>query len=191
MRTLRRVIHLPSAAKLWHSPAALKLPSWPRAPLRVMPEEVQATSYLAASASISSFSGRSMRTSVRRYSSIIAKQMFVIKSPFQVSVYWGSVYWITEVRRNAMVRKASSAKRASVVEYEFAGISVVVTYKAMKHVRLRVSDANGQVSISAPLSRLYAARRRGLKNSNVNLRRVHRLRQTRRQRKSRRLGSWW
>lgn len=49
-----------------------------------------------------------------------------------------------------MARKASSAKRTSVVEYEFAGISVVVTYKAMKHVRLRVSDANGQVSISAP-----------------------------------------
>lgn len=27
---------------------------------------------------------------------------------------------------------------------------MVVTYKAMKHVRLRMSDANGQVSISAP-----------------------------------------
>lgn len=49
-----------------------------------------------------------------------------------------------------MARKASSAKHTSVVEYEFAGISVVVTYKAMKHVRLRVSDVNGQVSISAP-----------------------------------------
>lgn len=49
-----------------------------------------------------------------------------------------------------MVRRTPSAKRTSNVEYEFDGIPVIVTYKNMKNVRMRVRDASGCVAISAP-----------------------------------------
>ena len=49
-------MHLPSAAKLWQIPQADALPVVPRFPLLSTPLDVQATSYFAASAKISSFS---------------------------------------------------------------------------------------------------------------------------------------
>ena len=49
-----------------------------------------------------------------------------------------------------MARRTPSAKRTSQVEYEFDGIPVIVTYKNMKNVRMRVRDERGCVAISAP-----------------------------------------
>jgi hypothetical protein len=49
-------MHRPSAAKLWHSPAATVLPMPFPFPLREEPLELQETSYLAASARIFSLS---------------------------------------------------------------------------------------------------------------------------------------
>jgi hypothetical protein len=51
----KRETQRPSAAKVWQIPQAAALPICPFAPLRSTPLEVQATSYLALSASISSF----------------------------------------------------------------------------------------------------------------------------------------
>lgn len=48
------------------------------------------------------------------------------------------------------MKKTPSPKHTTVVEYEFDGVAVVVTYKAMKNVRMRVRGADGRVSISAP-----------------------------------------
>lgn len=48
------------------------------------------------------------------------------------------------------MRKHPSAKDVQVVEYVFDGIPVVVTYKAIKSVRMRVKDSDGHVTISAP-----------------------------------------
>ena len=53
-----REIHRPSAEKLWQQPAATVLPSFP--PRRSPPLEVQATSYLAASVRMVSFSAMVM-----------------------------------------------------------------------------------------------------------------------------------
>ncbi len=50
-----REIHLPSAEKVWHIPQATELPRLPLTPFLSTPLEVQATSYLAASESISNF----------------------------------------------------------------------------------------------------------------------------------------
>ena len=66
MSTFKSVMQRPSAAKLWQHPAAIVLPSFPFWASRSMPEEVQATSYFAASASISSLSISSIRTPVRK-----------------------------------------------------------------------------------------------------------------------------
>ena len=52
---LSKEIHLPSLLKVWHIPEATLLPSNPPFPFLSTPLEVQATSYLAASDSISSF----------------------------------------------------------------------------------------------------------------------------------------
>ena len=52
---LSKEIHLPSPLKVWHIPEATLLPSIPPFPFLSTPLEVQATSYLAASDSISSF----------------------------------------------------------------------------------------------------------------------------------------
>ena len=65
MSTFSSVMQRPSAAKLWQHPAAIVLPSLPFCASRSMPDEVQATSYFAASARTSSLSISSMRTSVR------------------------------------------------------------------------------------------------------------------------------
>ena len=53
--TFSRLTQRPSGVKLWHRPAASELPSSPRRAERSAPELVHATSYLAASARISSF----------------------------------------------------------------------------------------------------------------------------------------
>ena len=67
--TFSSVMQRPSGVKLWQHPAAIALPSCPFADLREMPEEVQATSYFAASARMESFVARStpqhLRTNVR------------------------------------------------------------------------------------------------------------------------------
>ena len=70
--TFRSVMQRPSGVKLWQQPAPMELPSWPFFEPRDKPDEVQATSYFAASASMSSFSTKSMRapklrTSVRLF----------------------------------------------------------------------------------------------------------------------------
>ena len=55
----------PSAAKLWQHPAARVLPSLPFCAPRSMPDEVQATSYFAASAEDFELFDQFMRSSVR------------------------------------------------------------------------------------------------------------------------------
>ena len=60
MSTLSKVMQRPSAEKLWQMPAARVLPILPFCASRSMPEDVQATSYFAASASISSLSATSI-----------------------------------------------------------------------------------------------------------------------------------
>lgn len=55
-RTLSNETQRPSAEKLWQMPGAEQEPSDPFAPARSLPLEVQATSYLAASARIVSLS---------------------------------------------------------------------------------------------------------------------------------------
>ena len=57
-KILRREMHLPSAEKEWQMPAAIEFPIPFLLPLRFTPEEVQATSYLAASVKMASFSIR-------------------------------------------------------------------------------------------------------------------------------------
>ena len=57
-RIFNREIQRPSEAKLWQMPAATELPRLPFSPRRSEPLEVQATSYLAASDKIFSFSSR-------------------------------------------------------------------------------------------------------------------------------------
>ena len=59
-RILSREIQRPSAEKVWQIPGAMELPMpWPF-PLRSTPLEVQATSYLAASERMVSFSNKDM-----------------------------------------------------------------------------------------------------------------------------------
>ena len=56
MSTFSSVTQRPSGVKEWQQPAWCAAPSCPFFPERCTPEEVQATSYFAASASTSSFS---------------------------------------------------------------------------------------------------------------------------------------
>ena len=58
--TFKRETHLPSAVKVWQQPGAWQLPMEPAWPPRSLPLEVQATSYLALSASMASFSSNSI-----------------------------------------------------------------------------------------------------------------------------------
>ena len=60
MSTLSSDMQRPSAEKLWQMPQAIELPIVPFAARRSTPLDVQATSYLAASVSIVSFSMTSM-----------------------------------------------------------------------------------------------------------------------------------
>ena len=71
-------MHLPSAEKVWQMPGARALPMPLRAPLRVTPLEVQATSYLAASERIVSLSNKS-----------VAICRFMVVCPFHI---WALFY---------------------------------------------------------------------------------------------------
>lgn len=59
MSTFSNVMQRPSGVKLWQQPAPMALPSSPFFEPRDTPDEVQATSHFAASASMVSFSNTS------------------------------------------------------------------------------------------------------------------------------------
>ncbi len=54
------------------------------------------------------------------------------------------------LKKRKTLRQIQGQSGFSTVEYNFEGIRVVVTYKAMKNVRMRVCGADGHVAISAP-----------------------------------------
>ena len=76
MRIFSRLTQRPSGVKLWQHPEKRTSPSFPAFAERDEPDDVQATSYFAASAKISSFVMRSIRTSVRSNLYIIIKHVF-------------------------------------------------------------------------------------------------------------------
>jgi len=82
-------MHRPSGVKLWQHPAARAVPSFPFCAERDDPDDVHATSYLAASARMSSFAMRSIRTSVRRWFFIVHKHTYVVNNEF---CPWGKTH---------------------------------------------------------------------------------------------------
>lgn len=82
-RTFSSVMQRPSAVKLWQIPAADVLPSFPFCPARPTPDEVQATSYFAASARSSSLSVISIVHLFDSPCFILYEQMFVVKASEQ------------------------------------------------------------------------------------------------------------
>ena len=87
-RILSREIQRPSAEKVWQIPGAMELPMpWPF-PLRSTPLEVQATSYLAASERMVSFSIKDMFSVIFKaitfsikYMEALAKEVVVEACP--------------------------------------------------------------------------------------------------------------